>query len=209
MNEEIIVDNTKEVINVMQELDKPFLHYNITAHAYERYAERIAKQENFTDIKSYVNNHRDDIKERIEKLINYGELIYTGTRKEYGLTKVFLKDRWVVLVGSNDNVVTLYRIDFGDDEVSDLFVNKRLKNLEEANNKVEEAKARVADSKNQLLEQKTSYEETITSYESLIRQYRQLIESTNVMLKTLDVEVREQEQKVTDIIDALIGKKFF
>lgn len=186
------------------------VQYNVTVHAFERYAERVAKQEGILDIKSYVNSHREAIRERINKLINYGELIFTGKIREFNTVNVFFKDNWILLVSPKDNnVITLYKIDFGDDEVNELFVSKKLQQLKEA----KEERDRIAE-QNEL--NKTDAKETLAIYKSKVEAYTKLAkenqELVNLVQSTInkmDTVVKEADQKIVDVIDNLIGKRYF
>ena len=51
---------------------------NITKHAMQRYAERIMEKEDTTDVLVFIEQHKEKIEEDISKMIEYGELIYTG-----------------------------------------------------------------------------------------------------------------------------------
>ena len=97
------------------------VEYNISVHARQRYAERIMGKED-TDVNRFVTLNENKIKTDINKLIQYGELIYTGKQSQKdgkgNMVDVFLKDCWVVIADSRiKNVITLYKIDLGlDDE---------------------------------------------------------------------------------------------
>ena len=91
------------------------IEYNISAHAKTRYAERIMGKEDI-DVNRFVTLNDDKIKTDINKLISYGELIYTGKQSQKdnkgNIVDVYLKDCWVVLADSRaKNVITLYKID--------------------------------------------------------------------------------------------------
>ena len=52
--------------------------YKISAHCEQRYAERIMEKDTKVDINKFIADNRDKIKNDINKMISYGELIYQG-----------------------------------------------------------------------------------------------------------------------------------
>lgn len=186
------------------------IKYNITNHALERYAERMAGKKDPTDMRIYIKEHKSDIENRINKLINYGELIFEGKIKEYNSNQVFYKDRWVVIIDpKNKNVVTLYKIDLGDEEVNELFANKILEKIkqaqaalipikEEADRKIEEYRQVIDDNNHEIEYSKRmirSLEETNSSY--------------NILIKNANLEVDKQIKQISDLVETLIARKQF
>lgn len=184
--------------------------YNITNHAMERYAERIAGKTDATNIRIYINEHRESINERINKLINYGELIFEGKIRDYSSSKVYYKDHWVIIVDpKNNNVVTLYKIDLGDEEVNDLFVKKTLEKIKAEQKfliKVEE------DTTNQIKEYKQVIDDNINEIEysrKVIKSLEEVNESYKTLIKNANLNVEKQKKKITDLVDVLIARKQF
>ena len=186
------------------------IKYNITNHALERYAERMAGKKDSTDMRIYIKEHRNDIEERINKLINYGELIFEGKIKEYNSNQVYYKDRWVVIAAPKDrNVVTLYKIDLGDEEVNELFVNKILAKIkkeqenlipikEETDRKVQENRQVINDN---------NYE--IEYSRRVIKSLEESNDAYNILIKNANLDVDKQSKKITDLVETLIARKQF
>ena len=100
--------------------------YTISKHARERYAERIMDREHKADIARYVIENEEKITNDINKMIEYGHVIYQGKQNRDGKTNtitVVLKDCWIILCDAVKGlVVTLYKIDFGlDDDFTKLY----------------------------------------------------------------------------------------
>lgn len=204
------MEEVKEIVETSELEEVKLVQYNVTVHAFERYAERVAKQEGILDIKSYVNSHRETIRERINKLINYGELIFTGKIREFNTVNVFFKDNWVILVSPKDNnVVTLYKIDFGDDEVNELFVSKKLKQLEEVKAERERVIAENELKKTDAKQTLAIYKNKVEVYGKLVKENQELANLVQSTINKMDSVVREADQNIIDVIDSLIGKKFF
>ena len=77
------------------------INIKISNHASQRYAERIMSKED-TDVQRFMVTHEQKIHDDIEKLIEYGQIIYSGKQKTRdGKTNnvdVYLNGTWVVLV---------------------------------------------------------------------------------------------------------------
>lgn len=199
-------------VNKYMEVDTTtyFKKYMITAHACERFAERMMNRDNATDIRAFINEHKADIEDRINKLICYGDLIYVGDIKGHSKNEYYYKDEWVVITDPKDRkVITLYKLDLGDDEVTSLFASKTL-------GRIKEEQAALQAITSNANEQKSAYQETIASNEREIAFYKQTIkhlEETNDGLKTLvknvNTEVEKQNKKIEDLVTLLVqGRKF-
>ena len=126
--------------------------YTISRHAMERYSERLMGKEENIDINRFITLNEEKIKTDINKMIQFGDLIYTG--KQYkskdgknanAVVDVFLRDCWIVLADSKSkNVITLYKIDLGlDDEFNKIYISKMLERLSESKVALEETKKQV------------------------------------------------------------------
>ena len=105
--------------------------YTISKHARERYAERIMDKEHKADIARYVIENEEKINTDINKMIEYGNVIYQGEQIRDGKKcniSVVLKDCWIILCDQpKSTVVTLYKIDFGlDDDFTKIYIEKMM-----------------------------------------------------------------------------------
>lgn len=186
----------------------------ISNHVEKRYAERIMDKSDKTDITVFIQNHKDKIKEDIEKMIEYGELIYTGrslTDYNKEITDVYIKDTWVLIVDNKKNkVITLYSIDLGlDKEFNQLYISKLMNQLREKKEEFETQKQSIQeniDQYNELIRENSDiiadYKKTIKSLEEQNRLYGEMIESFNTNISIAESGVR-------DVVARLIGKKVF
>jgi len=60
------------------------IEYKISSHAKTRYAERIVGKETTYDINKFIIEHENKIQTDICKMIEYGELLYTGKQSQSG-----------------------------------------------------------------------------------------------------------------------------
>lgn len=189
--------------------------YSISKHASERYASRIMGKEDNLDVNRFITLNEEKIQTDINKLINYGELIYQGkqTQKDgkSNMIDVYLNNCWVVLADSRTkNVITLYKIDLGfDEEFNKLYVSKMM-------GKLNTYKEVLANTKQQIQTESNTYREMIADAETQIKEYRGMIKNLEelcVGYKTIvdnnNVKVTQANKDVADVVNTLIGKKTF
>lgn len=192
--------------------------YTISRHAMERYSERLMGKEENIDINRFITLNEDKIKTDINKMISYGELIYTG--KQYkskdgknanAVVDVFLRDCWIVLADSKSkNVITLYKIDLGlDDEFNKIYISKMLERLSESKAALEETKKQVEAESNTYKEMIADAESEIKAYKSMIKNLEELCEGYKMIIDNNIVKVSKANRDVAHILNTMIGKKEF
>lgn len=185
----------------------------ISKHAKERYAERIMERDSPTDIAIFIRDHEDKIQQDIEKMVEYGTLLYEGPsgrdpKKPVGVT---LNGSWVVIWDTKDFVViTLYCIDLGvGSEVNAAFISGALA-------KIEAARQECATVANRTEQNIAEYQNVIDNAEISIARYKKLI-------KDLETQVRNCQQMIIsantdnavanenlrECVEVLIGKQKF
>ncbi len=171
------------------------MEYNLTNHARERYAERIMGKNNKLEVQNFINQHENKIYDDIEKMIEYGVVIYEGQQvrsKDTRPTKYILKDNWLVVVNPQDKtVVTLYKIDLGaGDEMNAQYIQIMLDKLKTAKDK--------ADEKISVLNELTSsYKNAITENNNLIEDYKHKIKSLEEQNECLNKLLQEERDNKT------------
>lgn len=187
---------------------------DISEHAKQRYAERIMDKDDKMSISSFVVTHEEKIKQDIEKMIEFGTLIYTGiSTHDYNkeVVDVYLRDTWVVIVDNKkQKVITLYSIDLGvGKEFNELYINKLLKQLEEAKSDYEKTKELIDKSNEEYEVLIKDNEEIITEYKKTIKSLEEQNESYKDVIANSKAALNVNEDKVRDILGRLIGKKVF
>ena len=193
------------------------MEHTISRHAMERYAERIMGKEGTLDANYFITTHEDKIKTDINKLIEFGTLIYSGKQNKKdaknpnAIINVYLKDCWVVLVNSNTkNVITLYKIDLGlDEEFNKSYIGRMLEKLREQQDIFNAVQAETE-------EESITYRDLIEDAETQIKYYRSMIknlENLCVGYKTIidnnRVKIDQASKGVVDVLNTLIGKREF
>lgn len=191
------------------------VEYKISNHAMQRYAERIVGKEDNLDINRYVTLNEQKIKSDINKMINYGDLIYAGKQSQKdgkgNVVDVYLRNCWIVLVdGREKNVITLYKIDLGlDDGFNQIYISKMMEKLN-AN------KETLANVQRQVQAESNTYRIMISEAETQIKEYRGMIKNLEELCagyKTIIdnncVKVTQANKDVVDVLNTLIGKREF
>ena len=189
--------------------------YTVSKHAKERYTERIMEKATSNEINTFLVQNEDKIINDINKMIQYGELIYTGkqTQKD-GRTynvEVFLNGLWVVITDiKSKNVITLYKIDLGvDEEFNQEYVNRMMNKFNAAKENLEYVTLEVEkenDSYKTIIEQNVSL---INEYKGYIKNLEELNTGYKIIIDNNAVKIKMADREVTDVLNKLIGKKEF
>lgn len=189
--------------------------YTVSKHAKERYTERIMEKATANEINTFLVQNEDKIIGDINKMIQYGELIYIGKQvqkdgRSYNV-EVFLNGLWVVITDvKSKNVITLYKIDLGVDEEFNLeYVNRMMDKFNTAKENLEFVIAEVNhenDSYRTMIEQNTNM---INEYKGYIKNLEELNVGYKTILANNSVKIKRAETEMTDILNKLIGKKEF
>ena len=190
------------------------INIKISNHASQRYAERIMSKED-TDIQRFMITHEQKIHDDIEKLIQYGQLIYSGKQKTRdGKTNnvdVYLNGTWVVLVDAKTyNVITLYKIDLGlDESFNNEYVSKMLEKLQETERKRDMVKLKLENENENYKELIQQSQDQIKEYKGYINNLVELIDGYQRIIDNNTVELSVCDNEVAGVVNQLIGKREF
>lgn len=196
------------------EITEVKVEYNISAHAKTRYAERIMGKED-TDVNRFVLLNEEKIKTDINKLIQYGELIFSGrqTQKDgkSNVIDVYLNGCWIVLVDNRiRNVITLYKIDLGlDDEFNKAYISKMMEKLNANKEVLESVQQQVQTESNTYREMINDAETQIKEYRSMIKNLEELCAGYKTIIDNNVVKVAQANKDVVEVLNTLIGKREF
>lgn len=191
------------------------IEYKISRHASERYAERIMGKDDTVEINRFITLNEDKIKTDINKMIEYGELIYRGKsaakNSKGNMLDVYLQNCWVVLVDkSSEIVVTLYKIDLElGDEFNKTYISKMLEKLNVSKAKLEEVKLQVYNETNMYSEMLHDAETQIKEYRGMIKNLEGLCDGYKDIIDNNIVKETQASREVAEVINTLISKKEF
>lgn len=183
----------------------------LTNHVKERYAERIMDRDNKVEVASFIATNKDKIQTDIEKMIQYGTIIFEGTQLDGKQVKVYRNDTWVLIVDRNSNtVITLYRIDLGAGlEFDRAYVEKMVGVIRELQENEEsiafETQAETSDYKDiieDLDKQIAGYRKAIKELEKLACGYRDTIQASSARVSAAHMET-------ASVVNKLLSKKHF
>lgn len=189
--------------------------YKISRHAQERYAERIMNKDTKYDVNRFIIDNEEKIKTDINKMITYGEMIYTGKQSQKDgkgkVVDVYLKDSWVVLAdGKSEVVVTLYKIDLGlDDEFNKAYISKMMEKLNVDKEALENTKEQVQTESDMYEEMIDEAAAQINEYKSMIKNLEELCSGYRTVIDNNRVKVSQANRKVADTINTFINKREF
>lgn len=182
---------------------------NISKHAQQRYAERIMEKDDKTDIAVFINEHQEKISEDINKMIEYGEEIYQGKANGKDEAIVVAKDAWIILITKErDNVITLYKIDFGlDEDFNKEYVTKMREKLLKAQEKAEEEKKKIEENVEEYRGIIETNKETIAKHNRINKSLSEQNEMYQGIINSMKANVEIAEEEVRVIVEKLIGRK--
>lgn len=192
-----------------------FKEFKISNHASQRYAERIMGRDNTADINRFIIENEEKIKTDINKLIHYGETIFSGKQSKKdnkgNVVDVILKDCWVILADTKDKVVvTLFKIDLGlDDEFNKAYISKMVEKLNGRKEVLETTKKQVESESNMYKEMISDAESQIKEYKTMIKNLEELCEAYKTIVDNNNVRIAQANKDVIDIVNTLINKKEF
>ena len=184
----------------------------ITKHAEERYVQRVMGYTDKQDIATYIVQNKDLIAERISKMCDHGELIYTGKVKEGNFVNVILMDTWVILTDrKNEKVITLYKVELitDENEFNQLFVDKMKEKLDVIFIELEKAKIVANDTKFDLRDKIEVNKAKIKEFEASINDYKKLNTAYEGYIEAFDADVHEIELRYRTAIEDLVSNKIF
>ena len=183
----------------------------ISKHAKERYVQRIMSYDDKTDIVRFISEHDEKINTDINKMVEYGDLLYSGKslKDPNAHCNIYLKHTWVVIVDTNKNlVVTLYKVDLKVDED---FTKKYISKLVTKLNKEKKEYAKIEAKVDKEIEE---YKDIIKENEAVINDYKKTIKSLEEqnasykdLIINLTVNKKVADDKVRETLMILTGNK--
>lgn len=191
----------------------------ITQHCKERYAERIMNKEEKSDIAVYVAQNQEKIETDINKMLEFGELIYVGfirdrsdeALREKKEVRVYICGTWVLLTDKTDQkVITLYKIDLNiGEDFNKQYVSAKKNLIDEARHHLEEVTEEYNEYKQQYRDIIQECESKIAEYKNAIAKLNTQKQSYQTLIDTGDLNVKEASEKVRMQIMELVCKKEF
>ena len=182
-----------------------------TNHILERFVERTMNKTG-TEMKQYLAQNEDKVKEQILKLYEYSELFWYGKIKDHDFTYFTInRDGWVFVIGKDKvTLITVYKVDLG---LSTEF-NKQY--IQEIKNYVEREMAGIHDNKLELWRDTDVTNNTINDVKEEIKNLKSQIAIYENQIKQWELEIQNEtdsvnlrEKQLQQKIEKFIGAKIF
>lgn len=195
----------------MEFVKEPLENMTFTNHILERYVERtMGKTGN--ELKQFLAQNSDQIKEKILKLYEYSELFWYGKIKDHDFTYFTInRDGWVMVIDKNKTtLVTIYQVDLGlgvefnKQYISELknYVSNELESIEELRNSYEKT---VKDNNETIEELKEKNKLLQSELEHNNNEIKFLEQEKTLNLESISIKEKQLHKK----IEKFIGAKIF
>lgn len=189
--------------------------FTISTHAKNRYAERLLTKDDNNEIQRFIVENEEKIKTDINKMIEYGERIFTGKQSQKDgkgkVLDVYIKDTWVILVDSqNSVVVTIYKIDLGlGDDFNTEYVKKYIEKIHEVQTEFSSVQMQVLEESNMYRQMIDEAQTQIKEYKGFIKNLEELCTAYQSIIDNNTVKVAQANRTVAETVNTLIAKKEF
>ena len=162
-----------------------------------------------------MTDHDDKIVEDINKMIIYGQLLYSGKSlldpKSPITIDIYNNGLWVVIVDKNKNhIITLYKIDLGaGDDLNKEFYNILMKQLNNTKEEYENKSIQHLEEIDNIKDEIEQNNLTIADYKRRIKLLEEINESKKAQTVVLNHQIELAENNIRDVIAKMIGKKVF
>ena len=182
---------------------------NITKHAEQRYAE-LMQYASKAKVDQYVASNHDVIRERLTKLLDSAEEIYTGSKGDKGESTVLIKDRWALIVNKKkNNLVTLFKVQAvtdDEDDFNDLYFSYMIGNIRA---RIREYETLTSETEDEITERVERVEAQIKDHEQEIERLTRLRDSYQTVVDSLRDDVDSADVRIKHAVEDLVKAKVF
>lgn len=191
--------------------DYNYLNIEFTQHVLERYVERtMGKTGN--EIKQFLAQNEDKVKEQIIKLYKYSEPFWYGKNRDHGYTYFRInKNGWLIVIDKNKNkLITLYKIDLGlGEDFNKQYISAMTEMVREQSQDIENDRE---DYQNTVSDNNSTTEELKNQNSIMHAQIKANNETIEMLEKNADIKLQKiniKEQELKAKIEKFVGAKMF
>lgn len=184
---------------------------SFTTHILERYVERTMNKSG-NDIKTYLAQNEDVIKERLLMLYNSADFLWSGKIKEHNFTHFYInKDGWVIVVDQGGKkLITVYKIDLElDSDFNKVYVSKVKEKIESMNNLLEEKQQILSVEKEKNLKEIECLQKENTLHKEKIEYNNSVITTLKQENENMTKECNLLEKEQHHIIEKFLNARIF
>lgn len=191
------------------------MSFTVSAHAKQRYAERIMNKEDKWDVNYFITQNEEKIVDDITKMLTHGEVIYSGKQKDSkgreNTVDVYRKDCWIILVDKiTKNTITIFKVDLGcGNDFNVEYVNRMVEKIKAAADNVSKVQMDVLNESNMYREMITKNNDQIAEYRTYIKNLESLNEGYKQIIDNNTVKNSQASKELAECVNTLIGKKEF
>lgn len=142
----------------------------------QRYVELHKTFTDRQELRRYIVLYEQDIIQNIRKMLQFGEIIYTGKNfeaKDNKIIHIILNGAWLVFVGKDSQTaITMYKIDLGlDEDFNKDYIQKFLEKLKSIDQEYQEQEEDIRNSVLEMDQEMEECDEKIEEHQKLIRDY--------------------------------------
>ena len=183
-----------------------------TEHILERYAERIQDKKNRNEIKTFVAQNRDRIKNNIQKLFDSAEFLCTTKIKDHNITNFYVnKDGWVLISDKeNKKLITLYKVDlFLGSDFNKYYIEKMTEDIKSKMEEYTEFENTIEIQKAERVTERKEIESGISGLKAQIKWQEENLKLLEQQDKEAEAHLKVKKQEVQQQIENFVGARIF
>lgn len=183
-----------------------------TKHVLERYVERTKGYTDPLEVKQYLVLNEETVKERILKLFESAELMYTGKLREYNAAEIYInKNGWVFpLDKKNNKLITVYKVDLKlGEEFNREYTSRMMEAILAIKTEFESMQFDIMMHSEEIKEANEALKEKIALHKSIIKNLEDELKNNNERIIINTKKLGDKENELQMKLEDFICKKIF
>lgn len=183
-----------------------------TKHVLERYVERTKGYTDQLEIKQYLVTHEEVVKERIMKLFESSDLMYTGKLREFNSAEIYInKNGWVFpLDKKNNKLITVYKVDLHlGEEFNSEYTSRMMTAILAIKNEFESMQFDIMEQTEEIKKSNEELKTKIALHKNIIRTLEEEQKNNNDRITINNKKLGDKENELQMKLEDFICKKIF
>lgn len=185
---------------------------DFTKHVLERYVERTKGYTDANEIKQYLVLNEDTVKERILKLFESAELMYTGKLREFTAAEIYInKNGWVFpLDKKNNKLITVYKVDLKvGEEFNREYTSRMMEAILAIKTEYESMQFDIMMKSEEIKEENEAIKAKIAIHKNILRTLEEELKNNNERVIINNKKLGDKENELQMKLEDFICKKIF